>query len=546
MPMAKLNKKGQKNFMGEVQVRFLRLNWDVCFHTDMVNGTGFQITQPADVSMDGTKERNMWGARSPLYGATYGSEQEYKQRFRCSCGLLTSRQFEGETCKICGTTVEDRGTDINTCGWISIPEPAHVIQPLYFRMLAQAIGKDFADIVIIRTKVDTNGNRSPVTVDDLDFVPSHPFYGMGLMEFYRRYEEVMTYFMNLPNKKNKRKTFERLINEKRAVFTQHIPVYSLLLRPQSLTQDTFYFQGADKYINVIFRMADSLRTCDPIEWDLTLGRIQYRLNKLWDFDFEAIHGKEGIIRDTILGGSLNYTARNVIVPDPTLKDNEVDLSYHTARELFKAKIIDYLQRSEDITLSRAEEIWNRSFIFDPKVYDIMQLILKYEDVGVVINRNPTLNFYSMLLMKIRRIKRSGADYCLSVPLGILDGLNADFDGDILNIIAIIDPIIKHIFRKFDPIKRMIIARDTGLLNPYFSVSKSQKIDLYHFATCGEMENDTPETYPEKGQELKRQSWEEPINVEHPTELKYFMDEEEQTVVKDEPELHTKKKGNKEE
>lgn len=526
--------------MGHIEVRFYRQNWDVCFYKDMLSGRGFQITQPAEVSMDGTKERNLWGARSPLYGATYGSEDEYKDRFRCKCGRLTSRQFEGETCRICNTTVEDRGTDINTCGWISIPEPAHIIQPLYFRIIAQAIGKDFADIVSIKSKVDTNGNRSTVTAEDLDFTPSHPFYGIGLMEFYNRYEEIMTYFMNLPNKKSKRKTFERLISEKRAVFAQHIPVYSLLLRPQSLTQDTFYFQGADKYINLIFKLADTLKTCDPIEWDINLGRLQYRVNGLWDYDFEAINGKEGIIRDMILGGSLNYTARNVIVPDPTLKDNEVDLSYHTARELFKAKIIDYLQRSEDITLSRAEEIWNRSFIFDPKVYDILQLIIKYEDVGVVINRNPTLNFYSMLLMNVRRIKRSGVDYCLSVPLGILSGLNADFDGDILNIIGVIDPIVKHMFRKFAPIKRMIIARDTGRLNPYFSVSKSQKIDLYHFATCGEMENDTPETYPPKGQELQRQSWEEPVIIDEPTQLNYFMDETELDVVKDEPEDHTKK------
>lgn len=35
----------------------------------------------------------------------------------------------------------------------------------------------------------------------------------------------------------------------------------------------------------------------------------------------------------------------------------------------------------------------------------------------------------MLLMKIRKIKPDGDDYALSVPLSILPGLNADFDGD---------------------------------------------------------------------------------------------------------------------
>ena len=50
-------------------------------------------------------------------------------------------------------------------------------------------------------------------------------------------------------------------------------------------------------------------------------------------------------------------------------------------------------------------------------------------------------------------------------------------------------------RKFDPIKRMIISRDSGLLNEYFSITKGQLIDLSHFCTMCGKENDQPETYP---------------------------------------------------
>lgn len=50
-------------------------------------------------------------------------------------------------------------------------------------------------------------------------------------------------------------------------------------------------------------------------------------------------------------------------------------------------------------------------------------------------------------------------------------------------------------RKFDPIKRMIISRDSGLLNEYFSITKGQLIDLSFFCTMGKMENDQVETYP---------------------------------------------------
>ena len=90
------------------------------------------------------------------------------------------------------------------------------------------------------------------------------------------------------------------------------------------------------------------------------------------------------------------------------------------------------------------------------------------------------------------------------------------------------------FRKFDPIRRMIVARDTGLLNEYFSVTKSQKIDLYHFATCGAMENDIPETYPEE--EFTKQPWEEEVHLDGSMKLRYNMDPSEFNVVKEYDEL----------
>ena len=57
-----------------------------------------------------------------------------------------------------------------------------------------------------------------------------------------------------------------------------------------------------------------------------------------------------------------------------------------------------------------------------------------------------------------------------------------FDGDILNIIAIFNKEVMKIFRKFNPIERMIISRDSGLLNELFALEKGQLIDLYYFAT----------------------------------------------------------------
>lgn len=60
-----------------------------------------------------------------------------------------------------------------------------------------------------------------------------------------------------------------------------------------------------------------------------------------------------------------------------------------------------------------------------------------------------------------------------------------------------DRSLVFMFRKFDPVMRMIISRDSGLLNDYFSITKGQLIDLYAFATYeGEEDCNTEETFPE--------------------------------------------------
>lgn len=83
----------------------------------------------------------------------------------------------------------------------------------------------------------------------------------------------------------------------------------------------------------------------------------------------------------------------------------------------------------NISLAAANSIWEEGYEFDERIYEIMKFIIKTEEPCCIINRNPTLNYYSMLLMKIRNVKPDSNCFTMAVPLSILPGLNADFDGD---------------------------------------------------------------------------------------------------------------------
>lgn len=466
--------------MGKQRVRISRMNWDIEYLSDIISNNGFLITEPATFQVDETKQKSLYGARSTLYGTSYEDENAFIERYRCKCGAFTGKVFEHEECPICHTKVEFKDTNIEFTGWISLGEN-YVLNPFYYNRLCDCLGKSIVPEIINRKSVvDLNGNMKRATEEDLNEKPKHPFVGIGLIEFRARFEEVMNYFKE--KKKKKAQEIERIISESSSVFCSHIPIYSTLLRPQSSTNDTYYFNSIDKHINPTFSLSERLKTAEEIDKHIILSRIQYRLNKLWDENFNLLNGKEGLIRGQILGGSINFSSRNVIIPDPTLRDDQVDLSYHTFLELYKFKIIYYLMKMDDISLSKAYYKWSRAHEFDSQIYEVMKFIIKKEKPKVLINRNPTLNYYSMLLMGIRNVKKSIDDYTLSVPLSVLPGLNADFDGDILNIIGMMTDELIHAFRKFDPVTRMIISRDNGLLNDYFTITKGQMIDLYYFCT----------------------------------------------------------------
>ena len=458
-----------------------RRNWNIDYKYDILNGNGFTITEPSEFQMDKKAMKSIHGTRSPLYGTDFSDEQSFIERYHCECGAIKGAQFEHEICPICNTPVEFTDVNIEFTGWLTLGDK-YIISPYYYQLLASVIGKPvLEDMIIVKKKVDRDGNVTDAAADDLAEKPRSPFSRIGASEFRRRYDEVMQYFRNKKKKMlNKVSAIDHLIDEKDKVFVSKIPVYSTFLRPQSQTADTLFFNQIDKQIEPLYNLTEKLKDATDIDEYFILSRIQTRVNKLWDINFKLINGKEGFIRDQILGGGLNYVTRNVVVPDMWLRADEVTISYHAFRILFKDKILRYLMLTCGMTLSAAMQKWNEGHVFDPQIYEVMQTIVYKEQSAILLNRNPTLNFYSMLLMHIKNISKDPDNFTLGIPFFILPGLNADFDGDILNAIAMMNKAIEHAFRKFKPIEYMQVSRDSGKFNEYFSVPTNQMVDLHYF------------------------------------------------------------------
>lgn len=403
------------------KVVFERTNWDVWFYTDIANDEGFIITQSAAVTLDGKFINSQYGVNSPLFGTSYEDEQAFMERHRCRCGEFKGKQFEGEICPFCKTKVEERPLDIKKTAWFLLGDNV-VINPIWYKIFIKVIGKkEFPQIVSSMERVDKDGNRTRA-VPGVDYEPLSPYDAIGIDGFYEKYDEILDYFARV---KKKVKDCEYCKKNKDKAFIHHIPIYTTVLRPKSATPDTLYFNGIEKDIHPLFNLTESIRNCEPIEKPILQDRIQFRVNRIWEYNFNQINKKEGFIRNKLISGALNYTSRCVIIPDPTLRVDQVGLPYHAFRVLYKYRIIYWLMKLDDILLADAYKKWQASLMFDQHVYDIMKFIIEKEEPMILLSRNPTLNLYSFLRMRIKYITKPEQKNTLAVPETILSGLNAD-------------------------------------------------------------------------------------------------------------------------
>ena len=89
----------------------------------------------------------------------------------------------------------------------------------------------------------------------------------------------------------------------------------------------------------------------------------------------------------------------------------------------------------------------------------------------------TINFGSIMRMKIRKVKKSYFDLVINIPLNVCKAYAADFDGDALQSISLKDSELVDAYELYDPRTHMIISKNDGLFDENFNLIKDQVINL---------------------------------------------------------------------
>jgi len=171
---------------------------------------------------------------------------------------------------------------------------------------------------------------------------------------------------------------------------------------------------------------------------------------------QRLKGKEGRFRSNLSGKRVNFSARTVISPDPTLSINEVGVPYEAARELTVpvhatnanlAVLKEMVKRGSNPPLVDNRYQPGVNYVIRPdgrrmKVTDRnAELIADGLEVGYIVerhlmdkdvvlfNRQPSLHRMSMMAHTVRVMpwKTFRFNLCVCPPY------NADFDGDEMNL-----------------------------------------------------------------------------------------------------------------
>lgn len=257
-----------------------------------------------------------------------------------------------------------------------------------------------------------------------------------------------------------RTEFYQFVKENRGLlFSDHIPIPS---KVALIKEDTDMGSYADV---THLPMIDAIRTISYIstsELDITHQQLESRLvgvfNKLDEFytNFynKALSPKEGWFRKHVYGSRLHFTARAVIT---SLSDkhnyDDIELPWSLSVQYLKVHLKSKLIRRGFTPDEAIKHINKNTLKYDIVLDEIFnELIAEGPDgrIWTLLHRNPTLTRGSMKPVGIAKVKTNPKDNTIGVSVLILAALNADFDGDQLNLGILLDKESYNRFKRLSP------------------------------------------------------------------------------------------------
>lgn len=475
-------------------VRVEKIPLDLECMNDLMTGNGIRITSVE--SFDKKNQKIYNGLQSEFFGTDFSSDWAFKERYRCKCGKYQGKGYLNFICDRCQTKVEYHDIDLRKFGWI-ILDHFEILSPIYSAKLAEALGKVDGEYIlrlILGRKYDEPDNPD-YSDKDLINLKKHPFIKKGMQWLRENINEVLDYYQK--RKPGKAKLFEELRNEQNQMWTHSIPIYTSLLRTELPGEkgSKSYKLKINTYMKSIIKLVNSVNEVSPDEFDyytlnsidIKLAAIQKEVDATFEINYKDLTEKTGVITSKVLGGRYNFSSRNIIVPDSgTLRSDEIAIGYIPFMELYRYELQNEYRKLTGCTPAQANTMWKKATNrFDINFYNIIEHMLNDKEyrkmLGVLINRNPSINYGSFQYMRIVQVKKDFTDKTLTIPILDIVPMNADFDGDSINVFRIIgEDFQKRFGKNLNPRYNLFVSRMNGKVNKEVLPTKDSFVAFWAF------------------------------------------------------------------
>ena len=382
----------------------------------------------------------------------------------CSCGELSDIYYEGSVCLKCKTkvlSITSKSSDLPSSVWIKFPDYLKygVLHPTIYSVLSNWLSfkvknqqKSYLDIII------NPEEHVPMELESIIQNEEH----RGFNFLFENFDMIIDHFCTFPriSIQKKEDDIRKFINIYRdKLFTHYIPALPNALHPvtsKKTTNTTYYVDiESHKFLNAAQIISKINLTKRKYIRNNTLNEKIYKAYKSCIEYSETmvsrrLFEKKGLIRKHICGTRFHFSFRSVIAPicGPH-KYDELILPWVIGVTTLKLHIINRLIYKYDYSLTQANEIYNKAEInYNPLIYDIIVSIINeyktssdgisFLGIPVLFNRNPTVRRGATQLLFVTDVKKDVEDKSINISVLILKAPNADFDGDAMNGLLIIE------------------------------------------------------------------------------------------------------------
>lgn len=316
--------------------------------------------------------------------------------YKCKCGNLKTQVLDaGKICPKCGVVCGPNSLRLTTFGKIKLVFP--VIKPTKKSKFSRIVGKQnktllepkFADASKSETRylaVQKDGQKLLIVnqLDNPNFY-TIPFRITGIYSFilvlkylskYWKLEIVNQFFekdfiievLRIIPPELRMAKIDPERNEVRMprvndFYTSILNLnksHGALLSNLKIDEQIWMDQINSNIKNSLW--GDEIVEAAVMEMDSITARYQYFVNCVYQEVYDQLSGKLGLIRSSILGRTIEFSARSVIRVDPALKPYEVKVSKKILYKLWHPYFLHYLSSVENMDFDHCfEKISSRNY-----------------------------------------------------------------------------------------------------------------------------------------------------------------------------------------